>query len=487
VFDRIAAPETEVSSVTHSIRRLLPAVAVVILLAAALLAPRAAQTARPLPQTGYLIYPGCAPIQEESGTTPVQLTMGEALIQPLGDVGNVARCTLAVTPSGFVGARAELVSWDSATLAPDPTTLALRSINFTVTDRVYPKYTWDLFPQVITRVLPQVAEPPRATTAMRYQVIGYDGTLTFAYAANGDPAIPAAYRTPAAGPTAPLGAPHAVADHAICGGDEFLQSLHVVQSVMTATSPLPSSNVEYIQKFRVPVASTLRWAEFCLAPVVPEGILNAGRFRIVDAEGQAEPPVTFEAALADAPFYSSYPAGWSSHVDLTAFPVLEANHDYWFVLTTHRDYALYTKPLSGAESPYFTTAIGPLFERGSNGAAATLAPNRALSFRLIGIPEGTVGVEPARPARGAFELSVSPNPSRGGARLAWSGARGDVAIDVMDARGRRVASGSAPGTAARWAWNGAGDDGHALPAGIYFARARDGAGRVASARVTLVH
>lgn len=430
--------------------------------------------------------------QQESGGTPVALSIGEAVVQPLGDIGNVARCSLAVIPSGYIGARCELVGWNPATLAPDPTTLALRTFGFAVTDRVYPVYRWDVFPQVITRALPQVAEPPAATTALTFRLVGLNGTMTFVYDANGDPVVPVTYRVPVGGPAAPLGSPHAVTTHTFCGGDEFLQSLYVVQSVMTTSTTMPSSSVEFIQKFRLPVAATIQWAEFGLGPVVPDGTIQPGRIRIMDAVGQAEPPLPCAeppcpAPLLDAVFYPSDVNTWSSHLDLVSFPLLQANHDYWLVMTTNRDYAPYVKILTGAESPYFTTTIGPLFARATMGAAAAAVPGRALNFRLIGVPHGTVGVEPAVSVRGGLSLAVAPNPSRGAAVVTWSGARDDVRFEVLDARGRRVASGSAgAGGTSRWTWNGRGDDGIALPAGMYFVRARDAAGRLASTRVSLV-
>jgi hypothetical protein len=81
-------------------------------------------------------------------------------------------------------------------------------------------------------------------------------------------------------------------------------------------------------------------------------------------------------------------------------------------------------------------------------------------------------------------LRVSPNPSRGSALLSWSGSPGPVRLDVHDAQGRRV--GGVTSARGEWLWGGARDDGGPLPAGMYFVRATDVAGRVASARVVLI-
>jgi len=60
-------------------------------------------------------------------------------------------------------------------------------------------------------------------------------------------------------------------------------------------------------------------------------------------------------------------------------------------------------------------------------------------------------------------------------------------VDVLDARDRLVASGEAAAAAAgRWTWSGAGADGRALAAGVYFVRGRDAAGYASTRRAVLV-
>ena len=141
-------------------------------------------------------------------------------------------------------------------------------------------------------------------------------------------------------------------------------------------------------------------------------------------------------------------------------------------------------------------------------------PNRgrALCFRLIGeplarqmprgrlrprplgeaTPDGRMPqpsiATPTDPSRSAvLSLRVAPNPARGASFVSWSGAAGALRIEVMDAQGRLVAANSGRAAAeGQWLWSGARDDGRPLPAGVYFVRGTDAAGRVASDRVVLI-
>ena len=107
---------------------------------------------------------------------------------------------------------------------------------------------------------------------------------------------------------------------------------------------------------------------------------------------------------------------------------------------------------------------------------------------LLRVPHGTldVGGEPA-PERLRFAAPI-PNPAPGAVSLSLDvpGA-GDLAVDVLDAQGRRVATlerGSAgPGRRAI-TWSGRTGTGHRAAPGAYFVRARM-AGRQAATRVVL--
>ena len=111
-----------------------------------------------------------------------------------------------------------------------------------------------------------------------------------------------------------------------------------------------------------------------------------------------------------------------------------------------------------------------------------------LDFKIIGLPLDVTGAPSPPPvARTGLRLRIAPNPALGSAMIAWSGARGVLRFEVLDARGRRIARGDADaGGAGQWLFRGARDDGHPLPAGVYFVRAVDAAGQAAVERVVLV-
>lgn len=97
--------------------------------------------------------------------------------------------------------------------------------------------------------------------------------------------------------------------------------------------------------------------------------------------------------------------------------------------------------------------------------------------------------EAAAPRRLALR-SVGPNPARGGqaAFALDSPSARDAEVAVFDVTGRRVRllwRGRAEAGTLRIAWDGAGDDGRAAPAGLYFARAT-ARGEVAEARIIRV-
>jgi hypothetical protein len=340
---------------------------------------------------------------------------------------------------------------------------------------------------VILRTIAGLAEPPRSTTAVEFFVTSSDDAQV-GYNSNEPGPAPTMISIPQTGPRTPVAGSHAVMSHSICGGDEALQALRVVQSVMTTNTVLDTANLEYIQKFRVPEDCILHWVELAF-PLNNVYTAGDGQLSIYDAEGQGTPPQVYGTPLASAGFYASYgsPATWQSHFDFSSFPGLVRDHDYWLVVNNSRHFPVYAKNLNGSESADFTSRIGPLFRRPGEGAGAVTMPNRALDFRLIAEPAVTTGVLPPTPGRGDLRLAVTPNPSRGAARVRWTGAAGALRIDVLDARGRRVAHAeNAPGDRGQWVWNGRDDAGRALPAAVYFLRATDDAGRVATGRVVWV-
>jgi hypothetical protein len=85
-----------------------------------------------------------------------------------------------------------------------------------------------------------------------------------------------------------------------------------------------------------------------------------------------------------------------------------------------------------------------------------------------------------------LRLAAGPNPATSAALVRWSGAAGSARIEVLDARGRRVATHEGAGDSGSWLWRGVDDGGEPLPAGVYFVRALDREGTAGTTRVVLV-
>jgi len=477
----------------RTVIRALPALFVTLLLAAALIAPgHRAGAGGPGTELDALSYPVCTPIQlagDQGETGNVPISPGNGIVQPLGSLPNMASVILDVLPSPQAAKQLELVYWNPQTLMPDARTVQIRSRSFWATYMAINTSRFDFSPPLITRVLPGVAEPPPTETAVQYRLLsGSTWSETGRVSVEGPAGIPIGMGI-LGSQYLPMGGAHPVFVHSVCGGDENLQSHFVAQSVIKTDASAPRGNAQYIQKFRVPQTVSLRWVEYVLksyAAIPPSSYY--GTILIADAEGQSQPPQQYVTQVATANFTVSVNMpGWATHFDFTNQPQLQANHDYWLVMTTNGEYELGARQVTGTESPYFMNGIGPLFVRPTAASAAVSMPDRVLNFQIIGVPLANVGVEEEIRRPSSFALSVAPNPVRGSALVTWNGARGDLRFEVLDARGRRVSSGAAGiGETGRWTWSGTGDDGHALPAGVYFVRARDGVGRNASTRVSLV-
>jgi hypothetical protein len=88
------------------------------------------------------------------------------------------------------------------------------------------------------------------------------------------------------------------------------------------------------------------------------------------------------------------------------------------------------------------------------------------------------GVEALEIAR-SVRIQAWPNPSRGHVQLSFEGDRGGVTqVAVFDLAGRKVKSFGGAFHSGTIDWDGRGDDGRMLPAGVYLARARTVRGTV---------
>ncbi len=464
--------------------RAVPALLVAALLVFAIVASSRRAGARAGAAANAYSYPGCSIMLQEGGSGSLY-TIGTntGITQPLGCVGNVAACSLNVQ-SSFTYSTFNFVQWDPTTLAPDPTTVTLRTRSFNPSDLQYNHLRVDYNPPIIVRHVSHMADPPAITTAMDYVVTtNAEGAY---FDNNGSPDTPTAYAYIVGLSRVPLAGGHPLLGHAVCGGDDALQSLYVVQSVMTTSSLMDSSSYDLIQRFRVPVPTKLHWLELAFGPVSPHYPIDPGLIAIIDAQGVSTPPRALPPSLVEAYFlqYGSAPGFWGSHYDFDQIITLQPNHDYWMLVRVAHDYGIFTRSLTGGESADFNSGIGPFFTRSTSTGIWNPLLDRALSFRLIGEPLVNVSVPPSIASPASFNLRVMPNPSRGPAFVTWSGSAGALKFDVFDARGSRVGEGT--GTTGRWLWNATADDGRLLPAGVYFLRATDGGGHVATSRVVLV-
>ena len=471
--------------------RLLPTIAVGLVLLLALVAPSrkpaTSSTSTGMPAIESLADCGLIQVPSITGYSGMQLNGG--LAQPLGAEGNYEACSLTVSPNYEAHLRLDVLAWDANALAPDPTTVALRSLTFDISSNA----SWEskigtgFGSTIVTQAVPGVADPPRSTTALELH-LSYGGA-----------SVGSDMNSPSSGPTAlavspdgsyqPLPGAHPMLSHFVCGGDASTQALRVIQCVMTADELNPGSGIELAQKFRVPVAATLQTVELAVGPLPYNIYTDQGTMFILDAEGQSEPPVNFNTGLFASHFYAPVGgrAAWVAPFQITDTPTLVPNHDYWLIVDTGLRYAVYMKDLTGTESPYFTTGIGPMFSRSATGHPFNYVPGRALDFRIIGTPANTVGISPHPPSLRALTLNVAPNPARGNVNVTWSSAVAGVRFEVLDERGRRVSLGDWQRAAeGRWTWSARNDRGQSVPAGVYFVHAVDGLGVHVTQRVVVL-
>ena len=431
-------------------------------------------------------------VQQGGGSTAFVSGVNAGVTQPINVNGNVSACSLTVQRDTYYGQAAmKVLQWDPLALAPDPTTLAYRTVTYDASYLYYTSnhYRADLYPPVVVKTINGVADGRPASLAMDFQ--GTDGytSRTLTYDPDGASGVPTAYQYSPGGPRTPLTGNHPVLSHAVCGGDEFLQGLCVAQAVMTTNTLSDTGAYELIQRLRVPVQVRLRWVELAFGPDPRNHMGDPGWIGIMDAMDGSAPPTTLPPFIAIAGFANCdlVTGAWYTHYDFDHMPMLEPGHDYWLWVRVRNRYRLYSRTLTGSEGPAFTSNIDGYFGRTTDTGAWTQIAGQAMCFRMIGDPLGVLDV-PAPPLKlSGLHLGVSPNPTHGGAFVIWSGASGAVRFDVLDARGRRVGGGtSVEGAEGRWLWRGAHDDGRRLPAGVYFVRASDAAGHVAIERAVLV-
>ena len=437
-------------------------------------------------------YADCAPILVSvAGDSLLRLPSSHRLAQPLAQVGNVAACSLGVRAWSYSWPVIEVVEWDAAALAPDPTTIALRTRRFDPSSYQYFRLATTFSPPIVTRALTGLADGRTAPPAIVLgQASGFTNDLWLQHTPSGDPLIPVVLWGEIGQPLSPLAGPHALLAQAICAVSPAVEEFRVLQAVMTTDQLMPASADEFAQRFRVTRPVTLSWAEIANG-VSASGSQNGPiEVTLQEADETGSPPVLLPTPLTRGVTSEYIPSGqqprWIPTFDFDAQVALWPGRDYWLIVRQAPRWAMYAKTVTGTEPPEFSSTIGPLMRRPTDHDAWTVEPGRALCFRLIGTETSVLGVEPP-PMAAAFTLNARPNPSRGDVRLSWSGAAGPVHVQVLDVTGRVVGDVGAPQPDGReWVWDGRLRGGRRLADGVYLLRATDSAGNRATRRVVLI-
>lgn len=482
--------------------RLLPALAVAALFALVAATPKPPAA----PQMPVYVPRPCNQYSQSSvGASTALMSGGDGIAQPFSEAPVMVACSLHVSGTGWTYANFAVREWDPLTLAPEPSTIAIRTsyldpsrLNYYSTNTV----PWIVFsPPIVTASVAGVAEPPHTTTSMEVVSTGslYNYSLSAHYEPAGNPSLGVAQSIVGGGSHEPLQGSHPVLGHAVCSGGEELQELRIVQSVKRTDTQLATRPYELAQRFRVPEPVQLGWVELAVfrggdgvAQVGEEMPVGAAAtLAIAEESNPNAPPPIQPVPLVEALFESPYmfwgyapPPRWASHVPFDQAITLYPGHDYWIYLRDANSYTFFGRALTGTESPAFTNGVGELHER-VVGGEWTPVSGTVLSFKIVGLPTAPVGTSPPRSQVAAFRLSVAPNPANGPLRVEWSGAVGPVKLEVFDARGRRVGRGEG-GAAGAWSLSTSGRDARPLPAGVYFVHARDSAGELMVERAVIV-
>lgn len=482
----------------RSLMRLTPALAAGALLCLAAAAPAPQMMPAPPPLFTY-----CTQVTQLGGGSLVEaLVAGQGVSQPLPAALTVAACSLRAEATGWSWSDLRVKEWDPLTLAPDPTTIALRTAYFDPSRMNY--YSTNsvpavqFVPPVVTRSVSGVAEPPRPTVTVEVHSVqsAFPYSLQAYFDADGNSAMPAGSFVAADGTYSPLPGAHPVVAHAVCTGDADLQQLRVAQSVRRTDATLATGTLEIVQRFRVPEAIELRWIELAVASgpgsspaseaQMPVAVAVVG---VVDGATLGAPTTTMPPTLVEAlfsPYFYLEPGPrWASHTNFDYTIVLQPGHDYWLYARNASAFYFYARTLTGGENATFTSGVGPLYTRGLPTDEWTPAANRALAFTVVGRPAAGLGGGTPPAGTTGIRMQVSPNPARDLAEVRWSGAVGPVRLEVLDARGRRIAT-SHGGAAGTWQWATRAGRGDTPASGVYFVHARDTAGGHAVERVVIV-
>ncbi len=176
---------------------------------------------------------------------------------------------------------------------------------------------------------------------------------------------------------------------------------------------------------------------------------------------------------------SGGPSGTTGGLDVTcangAFTAVTGTRvsglDVTHTDNSHRSWAFdWTAPATEGTSNFYAIAMAT--DGSSNSGDSWNWNGGAVNTAFPVAVSGNVGVGDAT---AAFDFApVSPNPLRDSARLAFTTTReGAVRLEVFDAQGRRAATlvaATLPAGRHFVSWDGRGEDGRRLAAGLYLAR-----------------
>jgi len=444
-------------------------------------------------------YGDCQPsIGAVAGDSLLLLPSSQRILQPIAAASNVSACSLAVRFRTYSWARIDVHMLDPQALAPDPTTVSLRTRRFDPSSMQYFGITNTFSPPVVTIPLSGVADGRAGSPAIELGHNTYyaSNALYLLHQVAADPAVPVALIGPAGGTLAPLPGSHPALAQALCGGPGVVADYRVVQCVMTTDEAMPPSGDEFAQHFRVPAPVTMHWAE--IANAVNPAAGSGWPVEVTLHEGgPAGPPADLSTPMTRgvtseiiSPYaYHQDHARWLPTFDFDAQVTLLPGRDYWLVVRDAVQWSMLTRVRTGTEGPAFDAAIGPLLRRPDVLGPWIEVPQRSLSFRLIGTPSSVIDAPPPTvPTLVPLRLRVNPVPARGPLRIEWSSeGLAPVRIEVLDVSGRLL--GRLPPTVGRSGtldWTGVLSNGRRLSGGVYLLRASAGSEAPVSQRVVLI-
>lgn len=442
-------------------------------------------------------YADCVPsLTSVFGDSLLMLPNTHRLVMPIAAPGNLAACSLGIRRASYSWPRLDVLAWDPQALAPDPTTVALRTRRFDPSNVQYFGIRTTFSPPVVTQSLESVADGRLGASALQ---LSHDAgllsnTLWLHQRTDAATSAPVSLWGPLGQPLVPLTGPHASLAQALCGGSTTIADYRVVQAVMTTDQAIEPSWDTFAQHFRVATPVVLHWAE--IANAVNPAAGGPWPVQVTLHEGDAsQPPADLSAPLTRG--VTSEVIGpstnngdrsrWIPTFDFDAQVTLLPGRGYWLVVRDAFQWRMLTRTRTGLESPEYVAAIGPLLRRADEASPWISVTGRDLSFRLIGSEATVIDVPGSSTPRAALALRVHPNPARGSLQLEWSGASEPVRIDVLDTSGRvvgRVLDAVGPSGSRRW--DGALAHAKRLPPGVYLLRATSGTAPPVTQRVVLL-